>query len=303
MIFEKIFHKLFNNKKYKSEKFIRKNKEKLEFFKDYLEPEIQNIKSRLNKGEISFLHSGHLGDIVNSLSVIKELSKSNKCNLYLETNKKLERDAIGYKNTNDEIYLNERLVNMLVPLLNEQQYLNKVEKYQRQQIDIDLNLFRKLPMNFNLDSIRWYFFILGIQSDLSKNYLDVGHHPSLRNKIVIMRSTRRKNLFIDYKFMDKCSEEIYFIGLRDEYEDLKKDISKMKYYDCKDFLEAAQIIKSSKFFIGNPSLGFAIAEALKVPRLLESYPDFPVMYPNGGTCYSFYFQIHFEEFFNKLNKR
>ena len=114
MTFEKIFHKLFNNRKYKSDKFLRKNKEKLKFFKDYLEPEIKNIKSSLNKGEISFLHSGHLGDIVNSLSVIKELSKSHKCNLYLETNKKLEKDAIGYKNENDEIYLNERLINMLV---------------------------------------------------------------------------------------------------------------------------------------------------------------------------------------------
>ena len=46
MIFEKIFHKLFNSRKYKSDKFLRKNKEKLKFFKDYLEPEIKNIYGR-----------------------------------------------------------------------------------------------------------------------------------------------------------------------------------------------------------------------------------------------------------------
>ena len=77
----------------------------------------------------------------------------------------------------------------------------------------------------------------------------------------------------------------------------------MKYYDCKDFLEAAQIIKSSKFFIGNPSLGFAIAEALKVPRLLEACPEFPVVQPVGKDAFDFYFQPHFEKWFNYLNNK
>ena len=38
----------------------------------------------------------------------------------------------------------------------------------------------------------------------------------------------------------------------------------------------AQIIKACKFFIGNSSLGYDIAEGLKVPRLLEACPNFPV---------------------------
>ena len=33
---------------------------------------------------ISFLHYGHLGDIINSLPVIKELSKTKKCFLYIQ---------------------------------------------------------------------------------------------------------------------------------------------------------------------------------------------------------------------------
>ena len=62
----------------------------------------------------------------------------------------------------------------------------------------------------------------------------------------------------------------------------------------------AQIINSSKIFIGNLSFGFTLAEGLKKPRLLESGPDFPLVYPNGKDAYDFYFQNHFEKNFNKL---
>ena len=65
-------------------------------------------------------------------------------------------------------------------------------------------------------------------------------------------------------------------------------------------MELAEIIKSCKLFIGNLSFGYALAEAIKVPRLLESQPDFPLVYPNGENAYDFYFQEHFELLFKKL---
>ena len=63
----------------------------------------------------------------------------------------------------------------------------------------------------------------------------------------------------------------------------------------------SKIIKSSKFFIGNQSMAFAIAESLKIPRLLECRPDFPVVQPVGGEGYDFYYQIHFEKWVKYLN--
>ena len=81
----------------------------------------------------------------------------------------------------------------------------------------------------------------------------------------------------------------------DHIEDLKKDIKNLEFYDCKNFLEMAEIIKSSKIFIGNLSFGYTLAEGLKVNRLLESSPDFPLVYPNGGNGYDFYYQKHFEK--------
>ena len=53
----------------------------------------------------------------------------------------------------------------------------------------------------------------------------------------------------------------------------------------------AKIIKSSKFFIGNQSIAYPMAEALKVPRLLEAEPSFPVVQPIGKNSYDFYYSL------------
>ena len=63
----------------------------------------------------------------------------------------------------------------------------------------------------------------------------------------------------------------------------------------------ASLIKSSKFFIGNQSIAYPMAEALKVPRLLEAEPLFPVVQPVGLNAYDFYYQPHFEKFVKILN--
>ena len=114
-----------------------------------------------------------------------------------------------------------------------------------------------------------------------------------------MRSLRRQNQFIDYSFL-KSYKNIIFIGLENEFNDLKKKISNLEYYNSKDFLELSAIIKNAKLFIGNLSFGYALAEGLKVPRLLESGPNFPFVYPNGENAYDFYFQEHFENLVKRL---
>ena len=51
------------------------------------------------------------------------------------------------------------------------------------------------------------------------------------------------------------------------------------------------------------SLFYPMAEALKVPRLLEACPEFPVVQPVGLDAYDFYFQPQFEKWFNYLNTK
>ena len=300
MLIKKIFYKFTNKKKYEQ---IKKNisiDKKIKIFKTDFGKNIRKIQETIkNQKQISFLHSGHLGDVINALPVVKELSKNHDCNLYLQSNKPLEKHVLGYKHPKDDIYMSDKMVNMVLPLLKSQSYIKNVRKYNNERIDINFDLFRNMPMDFNLDEVRWYFHLTGVHADLSVPYLNVKANDKIKNRVVVMRSTRRKNLLINYKFMNKY-KDIIFIGLNDEYQDLKKEVTNLEFYECKDFLEAAEIIKSSKFFLGNSSFGFTIAEGLKVPRLMESFPDYPSIYPNGGHGYDFYFQDHLEKWFEYL---
>ena len=278
-----------------------KNKDLDKEYSEFILPKIKFFQdSLIDNKTISFLHYGHLGDIINSLPVIKEISKTKECHLYIQKDKKIPIHVNSSNHPFGEVYLSESSINKIIPLLNNQTYIKKAQIYKGENINIDLNFFRELPINFNIDSVRWYSHLTGTFPDLSKNYLDVPSNNRFKNYIVIMRSLRRQNKNIDYSFLSSY-KNLVFVGLKNEYENLKNKISNLEFFDSKDFLELASIIKDCKIFIGNLSFGYALAEAIKVPRLLESAPNFPLVYPNGPNAYDFYFQLHFEELVKKLN--
>ena len=204
-----------------------------------------------------------------------------------------------HPNNYGKYLMNENTLNMLLPLLKTQKYLNNVKKYSNEDIDINFDIFRELPISFVFDNARYYFQLVGIQPNLLDTYIEVEKHKEINDRIVIHRTLRYQNHFINYKFLEKY-KNLLFVGSKTEYEDIKKEVKNIEFYNCKDFLEMTMIMKSSKIFIGNSSVGFALAEAIKIPRLLEACPNFPAAQPHGKNAFDFYFQIHFEKFFKKL---
>ncbi len=299
MFLKKYWYKITNKQKYQNLKNVERIEESKKFFQKKFEPYINSIQKKINsKKNLSFLHSGHVGDIINVLPAIKELSKNHECDLYIGVDKSIN---VNYnKHPANKVFINKKLYKMLEPLLASQNYINKVEEYNGQEIDINFDIFRELPINISFDNLRYSFQITGIQPNIEDPYLKVNPHQKIQNKIIIQRTFRYRNQFINYKFLNKF-DNIYFLGTPEEFDDLKKDLPKLNFYDCKDFLEMAQIIKSCRLFIANSSMAFPIAEALKVPRLLEACPYFPAAQPHGKNAYDFYYQIHFEKFFNFLN--
>ena len=296
----KFFIKLFNKSKYHKIKNELQQINNRNFYDKQVIPKLNEISEAIKtKKELTFLHSGHLGDIINSLPLIKEIAKNSQCSLYLEVKKQKPKEVANDGHPFGNYYLSKDAVNKLIPLLKNQKYISKVQIYDSQKVDINLNLFREWPINFNIDIVRLYFHITGIHSNLINPYIDVDSHKTIKNRIVIMRSMRRQNNMISYNFLNKYENSL-FVGLKSEYDDLKKVIKNLEHYECNNFLELASIIKSSKVFIGNLSFGYALAESIKVKRLLESGPSFPLVYPNGKNAYDFYFQKHFENLFKKL---
>ena len=300
-IFKKYWVKLFQKNKYLDIKRENRSKKTLDIYNQNIKNEIEKIENRLkNKKTLNFAHAGHMGDLIYSLSVVKELSKSYTCNFFIVINKKVEQNYLDHPSGN--VFINDRAAKLLLPLLEKQEFLNTVKIYNNEEIDIDFDLFRKVPINLNFHSTRWFSHLIGVPIKMSEKFLNVGENNIAKNKIVILRSKRYTNPFINYQFLNQ-KKNLIFIGLKDEFEDLKKDVSNLDFYDCKDFLEMAEIINSAKFFIGNQSLAFAIAEALKVDRLLEASPESPFIFPIGGNGYDFYHQIHFEKYFKILNSK
>ena len=200
-------------KSFFSKIFKKKSKIKEDNYKNFIIPKINEFRNFIKKNDkISFLHYGHLGDIINSLPVLKELSKNKECSLYLQINKKIPQHVASRDHPFGEVYLSEKSVYKMLPLLRNQKFLKKVDIFNHQKIDIDLNFFRELPINFNIDSVRWYFHLTGVFPDLSKNYLEVEGNKNYKDYIVIMRSLRRQNKFINYSFLNSY-KNIVFISL------------------------------------------------------------------------------------------
>jgi hypothetical protein len=243
-------------------------------------------------GELTFKHSGTAGDIIYSLPTIKALSHGRPVKLFLNP----YRPDSHIENPLGKLGLNVGMARLLIPLLEHQPWLASVQIYNGEPVDYDLDLFRKIPsIRTGQGSIaHWYFWMLPVSADLSKAWLEAGDPPlAPSRKIVVARSPRYRNLNLDYAFLSKFGE-IDFIGTPAEFEEMKLVLPELRHVECKDFLEVARVIQAAHCFIGNQSFPFALAEALKVPRILEVCPRMPDVIPTGGNFGVAYFQPNFE---------
>ena len=296
--FTKLWYKFFNKEKYIDLKNEKRTSDRFKYYNSRIYAQILEIQKKIeNNKELSFLHSGRLGDLIYSLATIKELSKSHKCKLYVQ----IEKPILGSHDSSRKVFINKRCGDLILPLLRNQDFLDVVNIYKDEKIDINLDLFRDIPISLSFYSSRWFSHICGININVENTFLSVKPHELIKNKIIVGRSSRYRNAYINYKFL-KNTKNLLCIGLEEEFQDSKKDINDLEFHECKDFLEMAEIIKASKFFIGNMSLQYIISEALKVPRLLEASPDFPAAFPVGPNAFDAYHQNHFEKFFANLNK-
>lgn len=259
----------------------------------------------------SVLHFGNIGDVWASLPAVKKMSeiKGKKIAYYLFK----DRRAIYYQGavhpTKDEtgtmVMLNDKMIDMMVPLLEYQPYIEKATIWQGEKIDIDLNKIRETNIGCPGGMLsRWYFYVYpNLASDLSKPYIEIPETDSIltKGKILVNRTERYNNEFISYFFLKKYESDIVFTGTKDEYNKFCKDWKlDIPYLEVKDFLELAQAIKQSKFYLSGQSQGFQIAEGLKHPRIVELCSFAQNVIPTGEHAYDFYAQVGLEYYVDYL---
>jgi hypothetical protein len=99
--------------------------------------------------------------------------------------------------------------------------------------------------------------------------------PGVRFALVIHRTDRYRNpLFPWETVVEKFGRRASFVGLTREYLDFVNRNGSVFFRPTKNLLEMAELIADCRIFIGNQSVGYALAEAMKVDSVLEAYPDF-----------------------------
>jgi hypothetical protein len=236
---------------------------------------------------LCFNHSGNLGDIVFSLHFCKEVMQfknEEKFDFNIKTNVNCKYSSFHpYKN----VRMTKECAIMLQPLLEYQHYINKVyisDKTPEQCLDLDL--FRKLNLNFSGGDIRsWYYALSSVhlQRNFFEKILFSPINKICENKIIVVNTHRYQNIYINYKLLKPFEQYLVFCGTREEYYDFKiKSGVECDHKEFKDFLEFASIVEGSKGLLGNQSGLYSIAECLKCPRILIS-PEF-INYKRLGPC-------------------
>lgn len=234
----------------------------------------------MDSKEQKFYHCGSRGDIVYSLPTI--MAYGEEATLYI-------RDA--------------NHMNYLYDLLMMQDYIKDVKH--RRKIGagpyVNLSLFRGIAWKKRSQHLA----ISHLESqkktyDISKPWL---HHiePNHVADIIVNRTVKyHDKQEIKWGLLRPLMDRCAFVGHVWEFKRFVRGykLKKIPFYETKNGLEVAKAIKGSKLFIGNQSVSYALAEAMKHPRCLEVCYGFNNCQPHGADGHTYMTEKLIERYLN-----
>jgi hypothetical protein len=203
------------------------------------------------KRQVTFLHSGDLGDAIYALPSVRALGGGE---IYFDS-RPWTRTRWG-----------RSLLGVIAPLIDATGFAS-AHLHDGEWIDHDFSTFRnggyKLGDTIYERQRRW----VGAERNLEP-WLKADANSLAR--VVINRASRWEGWHFPWKeIIDTFYEEIVFIGLPQEHVAFQKEFGPVFYVPCHDLLEAAEIIAGAEVFIGNQSACNAIANGLGKKIILE----------------------------------
>jgi hypothetical protein len=210
-----------------------------------------------------------------------------------------------------QVTVNQKMFDMIKPLVESQEYIHSFEAYNGQPIDIDFDVIRGrtfvgMP---NLMLQCWVSFAYpDLACDLSKTWIDlpeVKKHPVLKQvkgKVIVNFTERYRSEPLDYMFLKNYAPDLIFAGTRDEhFAFCNKWQVNIPLLEVKDFLEYAYAVKYCRFFMGVQSFGWNVAQSIHAPRMVELCRFAPNVQPNiGEDSYGYFHQAGAEYYFRVL---
>lgn len=275
---------------------------------------------------ITYLHSCNAGDLICALPGMRHVyrTKDKKAiirqildmpgNYYAGAVHSVRDDK------NVQVTMNRRMFDMLSPLLLAQDYIAGFQIFTPdgdQQHEVDLTVIREkvgennviIPGTVNVNipygALPSWLMLAYPQMacDFSQPWIETpGLQVIAKSYILINRTQRYGNEGINYTFLKKYQDELLFIGTETEHQlfckQFKLDFNRLQ---VDDFLELAEVMKMCRFFLGNQSFPWNLANALGIPRLLEMCHFAPNCQPFvGENNYGFLHQLALEYYFELL---
>ena len=236
-----------------------------------------------------YKHSGSLGDIIYSLPVVKKMGPgdflipvgnlSKVCYDYGYNVSLMHKQHHGCMTVND--------INMLMPLLESQPYINSVNICEPDDEDlVNLDKFRGvLFRSFNGNYVEGYMRTFNLPftyNDSADPWMEV--EEKLQAPYVVCRTPRyitddHQSRYRHRELANKydLSRNGIFVGTEEEHYNYQTATGiSIHHYKVKNFLELAQVIAGCIRFIGNQTFAFSLAMALGKPAILEHIKTKPL---------------------------
>jgi len=261
--------------------------------------------------------SFNLGDTIASLSGLKKVcdETNSKLIIYFRLDLPMANyfSQQNHPTTNEKgqaVGINRLGFDMLKPLLEAQYYIKEVRIFDG-EADFDYNLeesrkFSLLPLPAGQLQTYDSFTYPELACDLSKAWIETwgaNRKEWLFDKIIVNKTERYNNPYITYNFLKKYQSNVLFVGTDREWELFNNQWGlNLVKLDVADFYDLANSLMCCKFFIGNQSFCWHLAESMKIKRVLEFCREFPNSSPIGDNGYQFLKQEALLYYFSLLNK-
>lgn len=253
----------------------------------------------------TYRHSGTLGDLIYSLSVVKKMALSDEVEFKVAIGN-IENCVAQYGYRPDEVdpahrgRFTEHDYELLEPLLKTQSYIKKVSRWYPgdPDPDVDLDRFRgTLFRGFEGNYVQAYHLAFDMpfkMSDYDATWLEV--EPIHIAPIVISRTSRYQDPNGDAQWKDvvkdvRLFQSAVFVGTESEHAAFERAVGQIvPYRDVADFLQLASIIKGSSFVMSNQNFVYSLAMGLGKDTLLETIKIKPLQnnecfFPRKNTQY------------------
>lgn len=268
---------------------------------------------------LTFMHPRNLGDLIYSLWGIKNVCEKLNCKAVIY--QWLNREAFYYEgakhptrgDNGSEVTMNQKMFDMVKPLILSLPYVEDFLPYTGETVHFNLDRISHMNINIPFGEIRnWIGYVYPeLQADSGEQVIDpfgvwmqvpLEKYKDIKSSIIVNRTSRYRNPHIHYGLLNKYaqSHKIYFAGTIEEFSEFSGFVANAEYLKVDDFLELAFYISQCKLFIGNQSFCFALAEAMKIPRVLEVCSFAPNVIPVGKHAYQYYDKECFETILDML---